>query len=108
MKNAVAEGKTVSFTPSTAKASGEAVLIGSWLGVAVNDVAANTPGVFRIEGVFTLPKLSTDAVSAAGAPLYWDNTNSRLTTTASGNTLSGKSYDASGSGTATVQIKINA
>ena len=44
---------------------------------------------------------------AAGALLYWDNTNKRLTTTASGNTLAGFAVAAAGSGVTTVQIRLN-
>lgn len=107
MKTGIVEGLTIEHAPAAARASDAATLIGTRLGVAVADVAANQVGVFRIEGVFELPKLSTDVV-AQGALLYWDNTNLRLTTTASGNTLAGFAYAAAGSGVATVQIKINA
>jgi predicted RecA/RadA family phage recombinase len=107
MKNFVAEGLTIDHAPAAQRLSGAATLIGPRIGVAVGDVPASALGVFRIKGVFTLPKLSTDVV-AQGALLYWDNTNLRLTTTASGNTLAGYAYAAAGSGVATVQIDINA
>ena len=105
MKNFVAEGHTVDHAPTAQRLAGAATLIGTMLGVAVSDVAANVPGVFRIRGVFTLPKLSTDVV-AQGVLLYWDDANRRLTVTASGNTLVGKAYAAAGSGEATVAIKL--
>ena len=68
---------------------------------------AGATGSVQVEGVFTVTKLGTDTV-AAGALLYWDNTNKRLTTTASGNTLSGFAVAAAGSGVTAVNIKINA
>lgn len=107
MKTAVSEGLTIDHAPAAARAAGAATLIGARIGVAVNDVAANATGVFRMRGVFTLPKLSTDVV-AQGAVLYWDNTNLRLTVTASGNTLAGYAFAAAGNGVATVDCAINA
>lgn len=107
MKNHIQDGKTISFTPTADVASGEAVLLGILLVVAIGAIAANTSGEGVTEGVFELPKLSTDVV-AQGAALYWDNTNKRLTVTASGNTLVGKAWDAAGNGKATVWVKINA
>lgn len=107
MKIAVSEGLTIDHAPTAARASGAATLIGTRIGVAVNDVAANATGVFRMKGVFTLPKLSTDVVTQ-GALLYWDNTNLRLTLTSAGNTLAGYAFAASGNGVATVDCAINA
>jgi predicted RecA/RadA family phage recombinase len=46
-------------------------------------------------------------VVTQGAALYWDNTNSRLTTTASGNTYAGYAFAAAGNGVTTVNIKLN-
>lgn len=106
--NYVQEGDVIDY-PNTSGAtisSGTAFLIGLWLAVALADIANNATGSAAIEGVFTVPKLSTDVV-AIGVALYWDNTNKRLTTTASGNTLAGKAVAAAGSGVATVKIKLN-
>lgn len=108
MKNAVSHGNVLSYTAAAAAvASGAMVLLGSRVGVAVADIALNATGSVQVVGEFTIPKLSTDVV-AQGALLYWDNTNKRLTTTASGNTLAGFATAASGSGNGTVNIKINA
>lgn len=107
MKTAVSEGLTIDHTPAAARAAGAATLIGLRIGVAVNDVAISTPGVFRMRGVFTLPKLTTDA-PAQGALLYWDNTNLRLTTTSAGNTLAGYAFAAAINGDTTVRCAINA
>jgi predicted RecA/RadA family phage recombinase len=106
MKNFVSQGLTVDHTPAAARLSGAGTLIGTKIGVAVNDTAISTQGVFALDGVFELPKLSTDVV-AQGAALYWDNTNLRLTVTASGNTYAGYAFAAAGNGVATVQINLN-
>ena len=110
MKTAYSQGLTIDHTPTAQRLSGAGTLIGSvgngMIGVAVNDVAANTEGVFAVQGVHTLPKLSTDVV-AQGALLYWDNTNLRLTLTSAGNTVAGRAFAAAGNGVATVPCKIN-
>lgn len=107
MKNFVSQGLTIDHTPAATRAAGAGTLIGTRIGVAVNDVAASTPGVFSMAGVHTLPKLSTD-VMAQGALVYWDNTNLRLTVTSAGNTLAGYAFAAAGNGDTTVQCAINA
>jgi len=108
-KNYVQEGDVIDYVNASGSTitSGTAVLIGARLGVALADIANGATGSVQVEGVFTVPKLGTDVV-AAGALLYWDNTNKRLTTTASSNTLSGFAVAAAGSGVTTVNIKINA
>lgn len=107
MKNYIQDGKTISFTPTAAVASGEAVLLGMLLVVAIGAIAANTPGEGVTEGVFELPKKSTDVV-AQGVDLYWDDTAKELTTTATDNTKVGKAWAAAANPSATVWVKINA
>lgn len=108
MKNFVQEGHVIDFpnTSGATIASGAAVLMGTRIGVAVGDIANNDTGPVRVTGVHTIAKLGTDVV-ALGAALYWDNTNKRLTTTASGNTYAGWATGAAGNGVTTVNIKIN-
>jgi len=107
MKNYIQDGKTISFTPTAAVASGEAVLLGMLLVVAIAAIAANTTGEGVTEGVFELPKKSTDDV-ALGVDLYWDDTANELTATATDNTKVGKAWLAAGNGAETVWVKINA
>ena len=108
-KNYVQEGDVIDYANASGSTitSGTPVLIGARLGVALADIANGATGSVQVEGVFTVTKLGTDTV-AAGALLYWDNTNKRLTTTASGNTLAGFAVAVAGSGVTTVNIKINA
>ncbi|MEL4391283.1 DUF2190 family protein [Shewanella xiamenensis] len=107
MKNYIQDGKSISHTPTVAVTSGQALLIGALLALAINNIPANTQGEFVTEGVFELPKKSTDDV-ALGVDLYWDDTANELTTTATDNTKVGKAWSAAGNGTATVAVKINA
>lgn len=100
-------GEVLDYTATSNISSGQVVLMGARIGVALTAIPNGTTGSVQVTGVFNLPKLSTDNV-AQGQLLYWDNTNSRLTTTASGNTLAGYAAAPAASGTTSVNIKINA
>lgn len=104
--NFIQPGEVIDFTAAAALASGAGVLIGKRLGVALGAVANGAQGVAQVTGVFSLPKLSTDVVTQ-GAELYWDDTNKRLTLTATANTLAGYAWAAAGNGETTVKIKLN-
>lgn len=83
MKNFQKRGETLTLTPAAAVAAGVGYLFGASLfGVAVGNVAANTPGEFRTEGVIELPKTSALAIST-GDRLFWDATNKVVNKTAS-------------------------
>lgn len=99
-------GDVLDYTPGAAVVSGQVVLFGTKVGVALAAIAAASTGPLQVAGVFELNKLSTDVV-AVGAALYWDNTNSRLTVTASGNTYAGYAVAAAASGATAVRIKLN-
>lgn len=107
-KNYIGEGSVLEFTNSTGStiASGSPVLMGKRLGIALTDILDGTSGAVAVEGVFAVAKLSTDA-PGQGALLYWDATNSRLTTTASGNTQAGYAASAAINGDTTVNINLN-
>lgn len=103
----VQPGEVIDYTAGANIASGQVVLMGARIGVALKAIANGETGPMQVTGVFNIAKLSTDNM-AQGALLYWDNTNSRLTTTASGNTLAGFAASAAGASTTSVNIKINA
>jgi predicted RecA/RadA family phage recombinase len=64
--------------------SGQGMLVGAFFGVAASDAAQNASVECATEGEFELTKAPGQAM-AAGDRLFWDNTNRRLTTTATGN-----------------------
>lgn len=103
----VQPGEVIDYTAGANIASGQVVLMGARIGVALKAIANGETGPIQVTGVFNIAKLSTDNM-AQGALLYWDNTNSRLTTTASGNTLAGFAAAAAAATTTSVNIKINA
>ncbi len=107
-KNYLGEGNVLQYAAGgAAVASGAVVLMGKRLAVAIADIAANTTGSVTVVGIFSIAKLTTDVI-AQGDLLYWDAGNSRLTSTAAGNTLAGFAVAAAGNGVTTVNIKINA
>lgn len=101
-----ASGKIIDYVAGANIVSGQPVLVGARLGVALTDIANGATGSVQMAGVFEINKLATDVV-AQGAALYWDNVNSRLTVTAAGNTLAGHAHAAAGNGVGTVQICLN-
>lgn len=98
-------GDIIDYTPTVAKSAGDIVVQAELVGQVVADIAADTKGALRIEGVITAPKLSTDVV-AIGAVLYWDAANSRCTTTASTHNIIGKAVSVAGSGATSVDVKL--
>lgn len=70
-KNFIKPGDHWTFTAGADTASGQAIVIGTVLGVALGAVANGASGEAAVEGVWELPKLST-AVITKGARLTWD------------------------------------
>lgn len=103
----VMSGEVVDYVAGSAISSGQVVLMGMRIGVALAAIASGASGAVRVKGIFTIAKLSTDVVTQ-GALLYWDNTNFRLTLTSAGNTLAGYATKAAGNGVTTVEINLNA
>lgn len=106
MKNFIQPGDVLDYTATADVASGAVVVMGARIGVVVADIANGQAGAVRVKGVVELPKVTTAV--AQGAELYWDATNSRLTATATSNTLAGYAAAAAGSGTTTVPLHLNA
>ncbi len=102
----VQPGNVLDHTPAADVASGAVVVIGARVGVALADIAANATGSLQVTGVFQLPKKSADTI-AQGALVYWDATNSQITTTASGNTLAGFAANAAAASVTSVNVKVN-
>jgi predicted RecA/RadA family phage recombinase len=100
-------GDVIDYVAGSAITSGQVVLIGVRVGVALAAIASGATGAVRVLGIFTIAKLSTDVVTV-GAALYWDNTNFRMTLTSAGNTLAGYATAAAGNGVTTVEVSINA
>jgi predicted RecA/RadA family phage recombinase len=112
--NYVYAGETLEYANSgSAIASGDVVVIGNIIGVALVDIAATSgTGTVAIEGVFDLPKVD-GAVIAQGEKLVWDVSAGKFddgsATPASGDVsvccvaMEGKGVTTG----ATIQVKLN-
>ncbi len=98
-------GYKVDYTPSSAVAVGDAVMLNDLLAVAERPIPANKLGAVAVKGVFKIPKAA--GAIGQGAIVYWDAANSNITTTSSGNKRAGKAAEAAASGDATVKVLIN-
>lgn len=88
MRNKVKKGNVISVTAPALVLSGQGVLVGALFGVATGDALQGSPVEIDREGEFDLKALGSDTANQ-GAKAYWDNANSRITTTATNNTLVG-------------------
>ncbi|WBV43518.1 DUF2190 family protein [Pseudoroseomonas cervicalis] len=86
MRNYLHPGDSLALTIPYAGGvtAGQGVLVGALFGVAAMDGAQNALIECQTKGVFDLTKEPALAITA-GARVFWDNTNRRITTTATGN-----------------------
>ncbi len=101
------DGAQMPYTPGSAVAAGDVVVIGEIVAVAPRVIEASVLGSVTIEGVMTFPKatLSTSAI-AQGVKVYWDASGEVITTTASTNKVAGVAHEAAAAADATVNVKL--
>ena len=86
MKNFIAIGAMLQITAGAAYSSGDGVVAGGIFGVATGDIANGAAGTIALTGVYSLPKVGSQAWTV-GARVYWDAANDRCTTTGAGGLL---------------------
>lgn len=106
MKNFVQEGCVVTLAAPYDVAAGGGLLVGAIFGIAASAALSGADVETSRTGIFDVTALSTDTATV-GAKLYWDNTNKRLTTTASGNTLVGAAAAAKANGDTTARVLLD-
>ena len=106
MKNYTQHGNIVSLLAPYAVASGDGLLVGALFAVATSAAANGAEVEALTNGTVQITALSTDTGSV-GAKVYWDNTNKRVTTTASGNTLIGCLMAAKTNGQTSATVRLN-
>ena len=109
MRNFIQPGDTITAPAPYDRTAGQPALIGNLVGVALSDVLSGASGEFKTTGVYDLPKAPSQAWATFGAVVYFDNTNKRFTTTASGNTLAGSvmATTGNGPGETTGRVRLN-
>lgn len=70
MASYVQDGDLLDYTPVSAVAAGEVVVIGSLVAVAPRPIAANALGALAIDGVWEMP-CATGATGAQGSAINW-------------------------------------
>ena len=107
MKNFLQDDEIIEVTaPAGGVTSGDGVLIGNLFGIAFTTEAAGAKVNLQTEGVFALPKLSTDTITQ-GQRVYWDANEAEVTETATGNYLIGVAIQAAGNGVVTVPVRLD-
>lgn len=106
-KNYAQDGKTIPLVNSGATDvhSGDPVVVGKLIAVAITDIPAGDTGDGLTEGVFLLPKVSADAVTA-GAQVYIKDGNITIEETDA--VAAGIAWEDAGANTTVVEVKINA
>jgi predicted RecA/RadA family phage recombinase len=86
--------------------AGQGVLVGALFGIAATDGAQNAIIEAQTQGVFDISKEPAMAITA-GARVFWDNANRRITTTATGNFQVGIATAAALAADATARVWLN-
>ncbi|ABE64068.1 conserved hypothetical protein [Nitrobacter hamburgensis X14] len=105
-KNFIQPGDTITVPAPADVVSGAVVLVGKLFGVANFDAKSGEDVEISTKGVFTLPKTSAQAWTV-GAAVYWDATNSEVTTTSTSNTLIGHAVAAAANPSATGTVRLS-
>lgn len=106
-RNFIQEGHTLTLVaPSGGVESGKGYLIGTLFSIALHDADAGADYEGMTVGVWEINKLAAQAWTQ-GALVYWDNTNKRCTTVASGNTLIGCAAVAAANPSDTGIVRLN-
>lgn len=82
MKNFVQNGNSLDLVASAAYTSGELVIEGNLVGVAVTDIASGETGAVSVNGVYEFEK-EASASLAQGDIAYYDATTKKLDATTS-------------------------
>lgn len=96
--NFIAPGDTIELTApdatdDVAVEAGGGLKNGNIFGIAVNKIEPGESGPCKRTGVWSLPKVGSQAWTK-GVKVYWDDTNKWLTSTASSHLFVGLAYEA--------------
>jgi len=98
-------GEILNYPASADIQYGAVVALSTRIGIAREEIASGDTGSVAVTGVWELPAVSGTAFTV-GEALYWDATNSCLTTTSDSNTPAGWCFEAKESATTTAIVKI--
>jgi predicted RecA/RadA family phage recombinase len=102
MKNFIQNGSNLTITNgATAVSSGDVVVIGDLVGVAVTDIAANAKGAIATQGVYEVDRASGSTLAVGD--IGYLNSSGKITNTTTNNDAVGLVVAAT---TAKVELKI--
>ena len=107
MKNYIQPGDVINHVAAADIDSGDVVVMGQRIGIAMADIADTTTGAVAVKGVFELDVVTAGAI-AQGALVYWDVADAEINASASGNIPAGYAAKAKVSGNTTILVNINA
>lgn len=96
---------TWDYTPATAKAVGDVVILGKVVGVVCRPIAANAKGAIATKGVFTFDKVTGGAL-AAGAVAFL-HSNLKVTGSATTTGIAGVVAVDAAAGDTSVDVELN-
>src|SRR5690242_15868780 len=108
MKNFVQAGDTITVPAPYDRSSGQGAKVGQIFGVCTGHALSGADVALKTSGVFDLTKAGSQAWTV-GALVYWDDTNKRCTTVATGNLLIGAAVAAvdNAAGSTTGRVRLN-
>ncbi len=107
--NFIATGDKLTLPAPFAVTRGNIVVVNTNLfGVAQDNAASASNVVLATTGIFSFTKTSGASTSAAaGGYVYWDNTNSKATISATSNTKIGVCVETNTNNDTTVKVRLN-
>ncbi|HID8434790.1 TPA: DUF2190 family protein [Serratia marcescens] len=104
-KNFVQNGNTIAITAAVAEiASGDPVVVGDLVAVAITDIATGRTGDGFVSGVFQLPKLAADIIPAGKKVFIKDGVVQLAATDA---VAAGFAWEAAAKDVTVVAVKLN-
>lgn len=109
--NYVQPGEVITYTAGAAITSGDVLVIGQSMGIALEDIANGSTGSVQLSGVFTVAKVSA-AVIAQGESVIWDASASAFDDNAASPATGDVStccvaMEAGAATTTTIDVKLN-
>lgn len=102
MKNAVKDGKYITYAHTAAVESGEMIQIGALVGVACGKYEANQSGEYSLLGVYSFPKASA-LVLAIGVAVQYETSTKEIVATG-GDFAAGWAFKGAAAGETSVQV----
>ncbi len=99
------QGNTIQGTAAADLTSGDVAVLGTFVGIVINDAKAGDVVAYQLDGAYKFPK-TTGTAFIAGDSVYWDATNKKAIAASSDHTYIGRAMYASASTVDTVIVRL--